>query len=94
MSNLLIYALIGFLVGATIRLFLSDGRPIQILSTLLLGMAGAVIGALISWSFWPEVENQFQSGNLIVSMSGAFLLIVISTCVVSARRMIAERRSI
>jgi uncharacterized membrane protein YeaQ/YmgE (transglycosylase-associated protein family) len=76
MRNLVVFAVIGLLAGAAARMLFPGRQPMRILSTLALGAIGGLIGGMISWSGWPEVDNQFQAGNLIVSILGAFAAIL------------------
>jgi hypothetical protein len=33
-------------------------------------------GGVLSWAYWPAVEGQFASGNLLLSLLGAVVGIV------------------
>ena len=82
MWNILVFAVIGLFTGASARMLYPRREAMHILGTLVLGAIGAVIGGMISWGSWPEVENQFQSGNLIVSVVGATVAIIIGACII------------
>lgn len=77
MWNLMIFGVIGLLTGAAARLLYPGRRPTQILGTMLVGIFGAVIGGMISWSWWPVVEGEFHTGNLALSVLGAMTLIAL-----------------
>jgi uncharacterized membrane protein YeaQ/YmgE (transglycosylase-associated protein family) len=77
MWNLLVFAVIGLLTGAAARLLYPGRRPTHILSTMLIGIIGAVVGGLISWSWWPAVDAEFHTGNLILSVLGAMIVIAL-----------------
>jgi uncharacterized membrane protein YeaQ/YmgE (transglycosylase-associated protein family) len=77
MWNLLVFALIGLLAGTAARMFYPGRQPTRIMGTLVLGMAGALAGGMISWLYWPKVDGQFQSGNLVLSILGAMIAIVV-----------------
>lgn len=87
MSNILVFALIGLLTGAAARLFYPGRQPMRILGTLAVGMAGALIGGVISWTTWPAVTGQFQVGNLLMSMLAAILVLVLWAGVAYARSL-------
>ena len=76
MWNLLVFAVIGLLAGAAARLLYPGRQLTHILGTMLLGMIGAVLGGMISWSLWPAVDGEFQTGNLVLSFIGAVIPIV------------------
>jgi uncharacterized membrane protein YeaQ/YmgE (transglycosylase-associated protein family) len=75
LGNLVVFAVIGLLAGAAARLFYPGRQPARILGTLVLGMVGSLLGGLLSWAYWPEVDGQFQAGALLVSILGAVLLL-------------------
>lgn len=93
MWNLLIFALLGLLVGAGARLLYPGRQPVRILGTLVLGAIGAVVGGLISWSQWPAVDDQFHSGNLILSFLGATIAIAACAGLAYARSVSGPRRT-
>lgn len=76
MWNVLVFALIGLLAGSAARVFYPGRQPTRILGTILLGMAGALAGGMLSWIYWAPVDGQFQSGNLVLSILGAMIAIM------------------
>lgn len=91
MWNLVVFALIGMLAGTAARILYPGRQPMRILGTMALGIVGAVVGGMISWSMWPAVEDQFQTGNLFLSLVGAMSVIVISAGVGYARSIGGSR---
>lgn len=87
MLNLLVFAVIGLLVGAAARLLYPGRRPLRVLGTMLIGMGGALGGGIFSWTYWPFVDGQFQSGNLIVSFLGAMIALMLSAGFVYVRSL-------
>ena len=87
MWNLLVFAVLGLIIGAAARLMYPNRQMTHVLGTLLLGAVGGLAGGMISWSYWPDVVDQFQSGNLIVSAIGALLVIVLWAGVSYARKI-------
>lgn len=85
--NLLVFALIGLLAGGAARLFYPGRQPWKVLATVLLGMVGSLLGGLLSWSIWSEVDGQFSSGALLLSVVGAATVLVVWPGVVYARRV-------
>lgn len=87
MWNLLVFAVIGLLAGAAARLLYPGRRPMQIVGTLLIGMTGALAGGMISWTWWPAVNGEFHTGNLVLSLVGAMTVIVVWAGVAYLRRL-------
>jgi len=73
MWDLCIFAVAGLLAGASARLCYQDKKFMNVAGTMLLGMAGALLGGLISWAIWPEkVDGELSFGALVTSLFGAF----------------------
>jgi uncharacterized membrane protein YeaQ/YmgE (transglycosylase-associated protein family) len=94
MWNLVVFAVIGLLAGAAARVLYPGRQTIRILETLGLGAVGGLVGGMISWAGWPEVDDQFQSGNLIVSILGAWAAIALGAGVSYARGSGAYRHPV
>ncbi|HEV3235940.1 MAG TPA: GlsB/YeaQ/YmgE family stress response membrane protein [Gemmataceae bacterium] len=77
MWNLLVFAVIGLFVGAASRLLYPGRQATHILGTMLIGIVGAGLGGMISWSWWPAVEGEFHTGNLIMSVLGGMIVIAL-----------------
>jgi uncharacterized membrane protein YeaQ/YmgE (transglycosylase-associated protein family) len=86
---LLVFALIGLLPGTAARMFYPGRQTTRIMGTLVLGMVGALAGGMFSWIYWPAVDRQFQSGNLLMSVLGAMTVIVSWAGVAYARSISA-----
>ncbi len=76
LADLLIFAVIGLFVGGAARLFYPGRQPTKILGTLVLGMIGAVLAGLITWTVWPAVDGEIHSWALLVSLLGAVAVVV------------------
>jgi uncharacterized membrane protein YeaQ/YmgE (transglycosylase-associated protein family) len=83
--NLVVFALIGLFVGGAARLFYPGRQPWRILGTLVLGVAGSLLGGLLSWTIWPAVESDIHTGALLISFLGAVLGLVLWAGVAYAR---------
>ena len=92
MWNLIVFAVIGLLAGAASRLFYPERQPARVLVTIILGMIGALGGGLLSWIWWPLVDGEFQSGNLILSILGAAIVIVVGAIVTYQRSLRTYRK--
>ncbi len=60
MWNLPVFVAVGLLAGTAARMLYPKRQPMQILKTLGLGVAGALVGGMISWAFWPNVTASFK----------------------------------
>jgi uncharacterized membrane protein YeaQ/YmgE (transglycosylase-associated protein family) len=87
MWNLPVFVMIGFLAGAAARMFYPGRQPMRILSTLVLSVGGALVGGMFSWLFWPSVAGQFQTGNLIMSLVGAAMVILVGAFIAYKRNV-------
>jgi uncharacterized membrane protein YeaQ/YmgE (transglycosylase-associated protein family) len=89
MWDLIVFALIGLLTGAAARVWYPGREAQRILGTILLGMAGSLLGGLISWGVWPAVDGQLTAGALLTSLVGAVLVVVAWAVVAYARSISA-----
>jgi uncharacterized membrane protein YeaQ/YmgE (transglycosylase-associated protein family) len=93
MWNLVVFAAIGLFAGTAARVFYPGRQPMRIMGTLVLGMMGALAAGLFSWIYWPPVDGQFQTGNLILSILGAILAIALWVGVVYLRSLSGYRNA-
>jgi len=77
MENFLVFAAIGLLTGSAARLLYPGRRFIHVLGTMFVGGFGAVVGGALSWNWWPAEVGDFHTGNLVVSVLGAAVAIVL-----------------
>ena len=77
MWKLVVFTLIGLSVGGAARLFYPGRQLMRIIGTLALGMAGSLLGGLVSWTIWPAVESDIHTGALFMSFLGAALALVL-----------------
>src|SRR5271155_3600242 len=71
MWDLFVFAAIGLLTGTAARLCYRDRKPLNIAGTMLLGMAGALLGGLSSWAIWQSPDGELFFGALAISLFGA-----------------------
>jgi uncharacterized membrane protein YeaQ/YmgE (transglycosylase-associated protein family) len=93
MWNLLVFAVIGLLVGASARLFYPGRQATHILGSMLVGTIGGAIGGAISWTWWPIVDGEFHTGNLIASVLGAITVIVAAAGIVYQRSLVGYKNA-
>lgn len=91
MENFLVFAVIGMLTGAAARLLYPHRRATHILTTMLVGMLGALLGGMISWRWWSAGAGEFHTGNLILSVLGAMTVIVLWASIAYTRSLLGYR---
>jgi uncharacterized membrane protein YeaQ/YmgE (transglycosylase-associated protein family) len=70
------WIIVGLVAGALARLILPGKDPMSIIATILLGIAGSVVGGFVASLIWPpEDVSFFQPGGLLLSLLGAILLL-------------------
>jgi len=79
---LLAWALFGLIIGAIARLLIPGRQAIGLLTTMLLGIVGSLVGGFIGWVLVGG--HPFQASGWILSILGA--VIVLGIYVSSTRR--------
>ena len=74
MFSFIWWLIIGLVAGALARLIMPGRDSMSILATMLLGIAGSIVGGLVSWALWGTGRG-FQTGGLLLSILGAILLL-------------------
>lgn len=89
--NILLWCLFGLIAGAVAKLIV-PGRdpggndPVGILVTILLGIAGAVIGGYVSSQIFGWDISGFNVPSFAIAVVGALLLLVLYRLAISARK--------
>jgi uncharacterized membrane protein YeaQ/YmgE (transglycosylase-associated protein family) len=87
--NILVWALFGLLAGVVAK-FLGKqpgrGEPMGMVVTILLGIAGAVLGGFIASKVFNWDINTFSLAGFAVAVAGALLLLFAYRLVMSTRR--------
>ena len=89
--NLLVWALFGLLAGVVAKFIGKQPErsdPMGIVFTILLGIAGAVIGGFVASQLFNWDINTFSIGGFVVAVAGALLLLFVYRLVMSARRSV------
>jgi uncharacterized membrane protein YeaQ/YmgE (transglycosylase-associated protein family) len=71
MEDLLIVVVIGLLAGAASRLWYPANQPYRILSTMAVGLAGALVGGMLFWAVGPGVTGKIQGGAALTALFGS-----------------------
>jgi uncharacterized membrane protein YeaQ/YmgE (transglycosylase-associated protein family) len=85
MTAILLWIVFGLVVGALAKLVMPGDDPGGIIVTILLGIAGALVGGLIGRAIGIYGPN--QPAGYIMSIIGAIVLLALY-------RMVARRRSV
>jgi uncharacterized membrane protein YeaQ/YmgE (transglycosylase-associated protein family) len=90
-SSIISWAVFGLVIGVIARFLYPGRQPMSLIATMLLGIAGSLVGGLISWAFGfrPE-EGAFRGAGWIMSIIGA-LIVVWGALYVRARKTGATR---
>jgi uncharacterized membrane protein YeaQ/YmgE (transglycosylase-associated protein family) len=76
LGTIIAWAFFGLIVGLIARFLYPGRQPMGFLATMLLGVAGSLVGGFISWTFGfrPE-EGAFRGAGLIMSIIGALIVV-------------------
>jgi uncharacterized membrane protein YeaQ/YmgE (transglycosylase-associated protein family) len=81
------WIVLGLLAGAIAKAILPGDDPGGIFVTMLIGIAGAIIGGLIASALdIGELDEFFDVGTWLIAIAGALLLLI-------AYRMVVGRRA-
>jgi uncharacterized membrane protein YeaQ/YmgE (transglycosylase-associated protein family) len=67
--------IVGFIVGVLARFFYPGAVPLGFWLTVALGIAGSIVGGLISSLIWKSPDGKFHPAGWIMSIIGALLLL-------------------
>ncbi len=68
LGDILIYIVVGLVVGLVARLLLPGRDPIGIVATIVLGVVGALIGGWLFGAIFEETEGVDWIGAILVAM--------------------------
>ena len=66
---------VGFVVGLLARFFYPGAVNLGFWMTTALGIAGSVVGGLLSSMIWKTPDGKFHPGGLLISLIGALILL-------------------
>lgn len=69
MGELLLYILVGLIVGVIARLLMPGRDPIGILGTILVGIVGAIVGGYLWRAVFGNTEGVEWIGSILVAMA-------------------------
>ena len=76
LGTIISWAVFGLIVGLIARFLYPGRQPMGLLMTMLLGIAGSLLGGFISWGvgFHPE-DGPFRGAGWIMSIVGSILVV-------------------
>jgi uncharacterized membrane protein YeaQ/YmgE (transglycosylase-associated protein family) len=76
LGAILVWCVFGLVVGLIARMLYPGRQSMGLLMTMLLGIAGSLVGGFISWAlgFRPE-EGAFRGAGWIMSIVGALIVV-------------------
>jgi uncharacterized membrane protein YeaQ/YmgE (transglycosylase-associated protein family) len=74
--DIVVWLIVGIIAGALARLLVPGEDPMGVLGTMLLGLAGSVLGGLVADALIGGDQN-FSPAGLIGSILGAVVVLLI-----------------
>jgi uncharacterized membrane protein YeaQ/YmgE (transglycosylase-associated protein family) len=68
MGDIVVYILVGLVVGAIARLLMPGRDPIGILGTIVVGIVGAIIGGYLWVALFGNTKGIEWIGSILVAM--------------------------
>jgi uncharacterized membrane protein YeaQ/YmgE (transglycosylase-associated protein family) len=69
MSELLVFILVGLVVGVLARALMPGHDPLGILGTILVGIVGAIVGGYLWRELFGQTEGVEWIGSILVAMA-------------------------
>ncbi len=85
MLSFIWWLIVGLIAGGLARLIMPGKDPMGLLSTMLLGIAGSILGGLVSRALWGSDNGGFHPAGLLLSLVGAVLLLWIWRAIRSSK---------
>jgi uncharacterized membrane protein YeaQ/YmgE (transglycosylase-associated protein family) len=77
------WACFGLIVGAVARFLWPGHQPTGCLATILLGVAGSLVGGMITYALTGGSERQFHPASWVMSIIGAIVVLWIAGATMS-----------
>ena len=75
MLSFIWWLVIGLIAGALARLIMPGRDAMGLLATMLLGIAGSILGGLVGWAIWGAEDRGFRPAGLLLSLIGAIVVL-------------------
>jgi uncharacterized membrane protein YeaQ/YmgE (transglycosylase-associated protein family) len=74
--SIVIWLIVGLIAGAMARIVMPSKDPMSLLSTMLLGIVGSILGGVVSMLLWrPDGQVFMNRGGIVLSVIGAVILV-------------------
>jgi uncharacterized membrane protein YeaQ/YmgE (transglycosylase-associated protein family) len=84
--GIIAWIVFGFIVGLIARALVPGRQGMGFIMTTLLGVAGSLIGGVVSSALWGGSVTRFEPSGFIGALIGAIVLLVIAGFVTGPRR--------
>ena len=74
-GSLVSWAIFGLIVGAIARFFWPGRQPAGCLGTIVLGVAGSVVGGAVTRVLLGNPDTPFEPAGLLMSIVGAIIVL-------------------
>lgn len=74
--NVISWLIFGLVIGAVARFLVLGKQHMTWLGTCLLGIAGSLVGGIVSWLIFGSPQGQINAAGWILSILGAIAVIV------------------
>jgi uncharacterized membrane protein YeaQ/YmgE (transglycosylase-associated protein family) len=74
LGSILLYALVGLVIGIIARIIIPGSPPFGILGTILIGIAGAIIGGYLAGAVFEETAGVDWIASILVAALLVWLL--------------------
>lgn len=68
MGDIIVYLIVGLIVGVIARLLMPGPDPIGILGTIVVGVVGAIIGGYLFGAVFEETKGVDWIGSILMAM--------------------------
>jgi uncharacterized membrane protein YeaQ/YmgE (transglycosylase-associated protein family) len=73
--NVISWLVFGLIVGAIARFLMPGRQDMSWLATALLGIAGSLVGGVVSWLIFGGGEGMINAAGFLMSILGAIVVV-------------------
>ena len=83
--GILTWIILGLIAGAIAKLIMPGDDPGGFIITILLGIAGALVGGFVASALGFGSVSGFNFGSIVIAILGAILLLVVYRMIIGRR---------